>query len=112
MFDVLTVGVNERLLAGMEFHPRNGAADAYLYDLDGSERHVRTRTGIDKFPRHDNPGSFAKLGSMNPLLCLFNGAVWGQMWGKVPFGPIMSAVPDNLQWQIMVPGLNKQLPQY
>lgn len=96
----------------MEFHPRNGASDGYLFDLDGSERHVRPRTGVDKFPEQENFGAFAQLGSMNALLPLYNMFVWAQAFGKVASGPIASAWPDNLQWQITIPGLNKNQPQY
>jgi hypothetical protein len=36
--------------------------------------------------------------------------VWGMAYGRDPYGPIMSALPVNLQWQMTVPGLTKQLP--
>lgn len=98
--------------ANMSFRPRNGASDGYLYDLDASERHVRPLTGIDKWPSHNNAGSFAKLGCINPILPLVGGFAFGQAYAKIPFGPIMSTFPDNLQWQITIPGLNKYLPQY
>ncbi len=98
------------LVNRMTFKPRNGAADGYLFDLDGGERFTRPKTGTDIFPIQDNATVFQKLGNVNPVLPLFNWFVWGQGYGKVPFGPIMSAIPDNLQWQILVPGLNKQMP--
>lgn len=105
-------GISPRVRSKMAFHPRNGASDGYLFDLDASERHVRPRTGIDKFPDHNNAGSFAKLGCINPILPLVAGFPFGQAFARVPYGPIMSAIPDNLQWQITIPGLNKYMPQY
>ena len=99
-------------LSKMGFKPRNGAADAYPFDLDGSMRFVRPKTGIDFYPSHINADSFAKLGLVSGFLPQQDIRVWSQGFGKMPSGPIVSALPENLQWQITVPGLNKQLPQY
>jgi len=91
--------------------PRNGAADGYLFDLDASQRFVRLRTGIDVFPSHNNAGSFAKLGQISGFLPQMDSTIWAQSYGKMPSGPIVSAIPANLQWQITIPGLNKYSPQ-
>lgn len=90
---------------------RAGRVDNYPYDLDASERTTRPKTGLDKFPQPNNSNSFAKLGNMSPMLPTMDNWVWNQMWGKDPFGPIASALPVNLQWQITIPGMSKQLPQ-
>lgn len=89
---------------------RAGARDRYPLDLDASERFTRLKTGIDYYPTHSNKDDFAKLGAVSGIMPQFDGRVWGQMYGKDPFGPIVSALPVNLQWQITVPGLNKMLP--
>jgi hypothetical protein len=103
--------IKNKFLAAMAFQPRNGAADGYMFDLDGSIRNVRLKTGIDKFPVPTNNGSFAQLGSMNPLVPLMNAFVYAQAYGKIASGPIASVLPENLQWQITIPGLNKYMPQ-
>lgn len=89
---------------------RAGRVDHYPYDLDASERFVRPRTGIDYWPYPWNGDSFAQLGCVSGFLPQMDGRVWGQMYGRDPYGPIVSALPVNLQWQINVPGLHKQLP--
>lgn len=91
---------------------RAGAVDYYPFDLDASLRYVTPKTGLDVFPTQTNATNFAKLGQVSGLMPQLDGRVWGQMWGADPFGPIVSALPVNLQWQITVPGLNKQQPQY
>ena len=105
------LGLTDKWLAKMGFHPRNGAADGYPFDLDGSLRFVRPKTGIDKWPTHSNIDNFAKLGLVSGFLPQLNGLVWAQAYGAIPFGPIMSAFPENLQWQITIPALNKYQPQ-
>ena len=102
---------SKSLLQTMTFQPRNGTSDGYLFDLDGSERFVRPKTGADVFPIQNNGTDFAKLGSLNAVYALMNWFTWGQAYGAIPSGPIMSAIPDNLQWQITVPGLTKGLAQ-
>lgn len=101
--------LGRKIMAAMAFQARSGCSDGYLFDLDGSDRFTRPRTGIDQFPTH-GAGDFAKLGSLNALAPLNNAFVYGQMYGKIPYGPIMSAIPDNLQWQITLPGLTKYMP--
>ena len=91
---------------------RAGQVDHYPFDLDASERITRPKTGIDIFPIQTNATDFAKLGSLNAVYPQMDDFVWNQMYGKDPFGPIVSALPVNLQWQITVPGLNKNSPQY
>lgn len=103
--------LTDRMLELAGFKPRNGAADGYPFDLDGSLRHVRLRTGLDIFPQPNNCNSFAKLGLVNGNMPQQDARVWSQGYGATPFGPIMSPPPVNLQWQITQPGLNKQLPQ-
>jgi hypothetical protein len=88
--------------------PRNGAADGYPWDYDASLRFVRPKTGIDEYPTHSNADNFAKYGCMPATYPLYDNWVWGQMWGKSPGGPISSPLPHNLQWQITIPGLDKQ----
>lgn len=90
--------------------PRSGKVDGYPFDLDASERITRPKTGIDFWPTHSNADNFALIGNMSPLEPQMDNFVWGQMWGRDPFGPIMSPMPVNLQWQITVPGLNKLQP--
>lgn len=103
--------LSERILGSMGFHPRNGASDGYPFDLDASLRFVRPASGIDKFPSHNNSGSFAKLGSMNAIAPLLD-TIWyaTSTFAKPSWGPIMSAFPDNLQWQVTIPGMNKYQP--
>jgi hypothetical protein len=91
---------------------RAGAVDNYPMDLDASLRFVRPKTGIDYFPTPNNFNNFAKLGQVSGFMPQLDGRVWGQMWGRDPFGPIVSQLPVNLQYQVNVPGLNKQQPQY
>ncbi len=89
---------------------RAGKVDNYPFDLDASERVTRPKTGLDRFPQPNNWNTFQQLGSMSPLLFMFNDNVWGQMWGAPGYGPIRSALPVNLVEQITIPGLSKQLP--
>lgn len=102
----------DKMLSMMGFHPRNGASDGYPFDLDASLRYVRPKTGLDIFPQPNNWNSFDKLGCVSGLLPQMDGRIWAQAYGARPFGPIASNLPENLQWQINIPGLNKQLPQY
>lgn len=90
---------------------RAGKVDAYPFDFDASERWTRPKTGADIFPQPNNFNSFAHLGSMPVTLPLQDAFVYGQAYGRDPYGPIVSALPVNLQWQITVPGLNKMMPQ-
>lgn len=103
--------LSERIFGNMGFHPRNGCSDGYPFDLDASLRFVRPANGVDKFPTPNNRGSFAKLGSMNALTPLMDTIWYQSAFAKPSWGPIMSAIPDNLQWQITIPGLNKYMPQ-
>lgn len=99
---------------------RAGRVDNYPFDLDASERVVRPKTGIDIFPMPNNAVNFAQLGQVSGLMPQVDYMVWGQMWGRDPYGPIMgtldaalvsrNALPVNLQWQTTIPGLNKQMP--
>jgi hypothetical protein len=98
------------LFPTMGFKPRSGKVDHYPFDLDGSERITRLATGTWVWNDPWNGNNYAKLGSMSPLLPQMDAAVWGIAWGKDGYGPIQSALPLNLNWQITVPGLNKQLP--
>lgn len=106
------LGLTDKWLAKMGFHPRSGASDGYPFDLDGSLRYVRPRTGIDLYPTHSNIDNFAKIGFVSGFLPLMDAAVRSMAFGAVPYGPIMSQLPENLQWQIEIPGLNKYQPQY
>lgn len=105
------LGLTDKWLAKMGFHPRNGASDGYPFDLDGSLRFVRLRTGIDIYPQHPRD-DFVKLGMVSGFLPEMDNAILSMAFGQVPYGPIMSQIPDNLQWQITIPGLNKYQPQY
>lgn len=89
---------------------RAGKVDAYPFDYDASERFTRPKTGADRFPQPNNHNSMAQLGNMSPMLRLFDTSVLGMAYGRDPYGPIVSALPVNLQWQIVVPGMSKQLP--
>lgn len=89
---------------------RAGQVDHYPFDFDASLRYVTPKTGIDVFPTPWNGDSFAQLGQVSGLMPQMDGRVWAQGWGRDPFGPIVSALPVNIQWQITVPGLNKQMP--
>lgn len=95
----------------MGHHSRAGAVDGYPFDLDASLRYVRPKTGVDYYPTHSNRDNFAKLGLVGGFLPQMDNRVWAQGYGKNPSGPIVSALPENLQWQITIPGLNKQMPQ-
>lgn len=92
---------------------RSGAVDGYPYDLDASLRYTRFKTGIDRFPIQDNGTVWTQLGRMNGgegvsgLLPQQDHLVWAQGYGRYPSGPIVSALPENLNWQITVPGLSK-----
>lgn len=107
----MALNVLQKMVANMGFRPRNGAADGYPYDLDGSLRYVRLATGIDIFPTHSNADNFAKLGQVSGIMPQQDMLVWGQMYAPIPYGPIMNPMPENLQWQIIIPGLNKQVAQ-
>lgn len=99
-----------RLFPTIGHKSRAGQVDHYPFDLDASERITRPKTGIDKFPIPWNGNNFAQLGCVSGIMPQNDAYVWAHMWGKDPTGPIVSALPVNLQWQINVPGLNKQMP--
>lgn len=101
----------EKFLSLMGFMPRNGAADGYPFDLDGSLRTVRPKTGKDYWPTHSNADNFQQLGAVSGFMPLQDAMVFAMGYGKMPSGPIVSALPENLAWQITVPGLTKMLPQ-
>src|SRR5579872_3309962 len=96
------------ILRNMSPIPRNGKVDGYPLDLDGAERHTRFKTGIDFWPIQTNATDFAKLGQVNGFMPQQDQVVWAQGYGKEPSGPIVSILPINLQWQMTIPGLNKQ----
>lgn len=102
------------LFSKMGFKPRNGAADGYPFDLDGSLRYVRPKTGVDYWDLSyvPNVNNFQKLGNVSGFMPMQDWRVWAQGYGKDPFGPIMNPAPLNLQYQATVPGLNKQMAQY
>ena len=106
------LGLTDKWLAKMGFHPRSGASDGYPFDLDGSLRFVRPRTGTEIYPTHSNYDNYAQLGQVSGLLPVMDNLILAMAFGRIPFGPIMSDLPENLQWQVMVPGLNKYQPQY
>lgn len=89
---------------------RAGQIDKYPFDLDASLRYVTPKTGIDRWPYPWNGDSFAQLGCVSGFMPQADAFVWAQGYGRDPYGPIVSALPVNLQWQINVPGLNKQQP--
>jgi hypothetical protein len=91
-------------------HHPHGDGNGYPFDFDASERFTRPKTGYDFWPTHSNKDNFAKLGCVSGLLPEMDDFVWGQGYGKDPFGPIVSELPVNLQWQVTVPGLNKYAP--
>lgn len=87
----------------MMWKPRiHSSADHYPYDFDGSERQTRFPTGVDKFPVQSMIGC---VSGFMPQLTRF---MLAQHYAKVPSGPGSTAYPLNLQWQIVIPGLNKQ----
>jgi len=94
----------------MSFIPRSNCRDNYPYDLDGSERITRQKTGQDVYFVPWNGNNFQQLGCVSGLLPQLDSFVWGQAFGKIPSGPIVSALPVNLQWQINIPGMSKYLP--
>jgi len=99
--------MNLRKLFPTSWFPRSGAVDGYQYDLDGSLRYDRFKTGIDKFPWVGGDGTIAFIGAVNGLLPQNDVLVWAQATGKMPSGPGSTTEPINLQWQITVPGLYK-----
>lgn len=80
----------------------------YPLHLDGSLKYTRFKTGYDFWPAHDNADNFAKLGCVDGFMPLQDALVWSQGYGQPAFGPIASELPLNLNWQITIPGLNKQ----
>jgi hypothetical protein len=80
----------------------------YPFDFNGAEKHTRFKTGYDYWPTHSNRDNFAKLGLVAGLWAEQDMLVWAQGYGRMPSGPIVSALPVNLTWQITVPGLTKQ----
>ena len=103
-------GFTDKFLSMMGHHPRNGAADGYPFDFDASLRHVRPPTGYDYFPTHSNADNFQKLGLVSGFLNQMDQLVFNQSYGKLASGPIVSTLPENLQWQINIQGLDKQMP--
>jgi len=93
----------------MTFWPVHGhnRQDRYPLDLDGAEKFTRPKTGFDYWPSHSNKDNFQKLGMVSGFCPEFDTRIWSGMFGHMPYGPIVSALPVNLQWQITVPGLNK-----
>lgn len=87
---------------------RAGAGDHYPFDYDASLRYTRQKTGYDFFPVLDNAHTFQQLGCVSGLMPEQDILVWAQGYAKDPFGPIVSQLPANLQWQITIPGLSKQ----
>jgi len=81
------------------WRPRGGSD--YPYDLDGAERQVRFRTGVSPMPYPPI------IGAISGFLPQLDWRIWGQMYGKNGSGPTWQPFPVNLQWQTMVPGLNK-----
>lgn len=73
----------------------------YPFDLNGSLRYTRPKTGIDYFP------SPSVIGMVSGLCPQQNAFVWEQAFGKKPSGPNVNEIPVNLQWQTIVPGLTK-----
>jgi hypothetical protein len=113
------VGVLNFLFAKMTSQPRNAVDPAhYPYDLDGSLRFTRPRTGVDFWPTHSNRDNFQQLGDVAGLMAQQDALVWAQGYGRAPSGPLVTPLgewlpstvtePANLQWQITIPGLNKQ----
>lgn len=107
MFDAIS-----RLFDKAAHKSRSGQADGYPFDFDASLRFVRLATGIDFWPTHSNYDNYQQLGCVSGFMPQQDATVWATMFGKDPFGPIASALPENLQYQITIPGLNKQMPQY
>lgn len=87
--------------------PRSAAHDGYQYDLDGSLRYDRFKTGIDYFPWVGGDGTIPQIGMVDGFLQQFDALVWSQMTGKVPSGPFATTQPINIQWQTTIPGLTK-----
>lgn len=87
--------------------PRSGSCDGYQYDLDGSLRYDRFKTGIDKFPWIGGDGRIPQIGYVSGLMAMNDVSVWAQMTGKRAFGPFSTTQPLNLQYQVTVPGLYK-----
>ena len=79
----------------------------YPYDLDGAIRFARPATGVDYFPWVGGDGTVPQIGMVSGFLRQMDMTVWGQMTGKLPFGPGSTTIPLNLQWQTTVPGLVK-----
>lgn len=82
--------------------------NGYPFDLDGSLRYGRPKTGIDKFPFIGGDGTVSQIGNVSGFLRQMDGRVWGQMTGKLPSGPGSTTYPINIAWQVTIPGLVKQ----
>lgn len=87
-------------LAGYFVTPRKDA-NGYPFDLDASERWTRPHTGIDFYPY---PYLIGCLSGFMPQYNRTNPSIG---YAKSPFGPNITQLPVNLQWQITVPGLSK-----
>lgn len=88
---------------GMFWKPRSGenCGNGYQFDLDGSLRYGRPKTGYDYFPYPPISGT------ISGILPIFNPAVWAGLYAPQPFGPGVGPSPVNLQWQVTINGLSK-----
>lgn len=79
------------------------AVSHYRPDLDAAERHTRPATGYDTFPHPP------LTGALSGFLPSYDSFMFGGNYGKSPFGPGpgSQAPPVNLQWQMIIPGLQK-----
>jgi hypothetical protein len=75
----------------------------YALDLDASERHTRFGGGSDMFPHPP------LTGALSGFLPMYDTTVWGMGYGKAPSGPGPGSQPPpvNLQWQMIIPGMQK-----
>ncbi len=89
----------KNFLAALDWTPRRPGD--YPYDLDGSLRYTRFKTGIDNFPYP------SIIGAVSGFYPEQDFTVWRGMFGRMPFGPGTTTLPLNLQMQITVPGLTK-----
>lgn len=85
------------------FWPRPPTASGYVLDLDAAERHTRYGPGSDIFP---HPPLTAALSGFLPMYDAFT---YGGNYGKLPSGPGPGSQPPpvNLQWQMIIPGMQK-----
>lgn len=90
------------MAASWTWRPRSGNGSPF--DLDGSERFTRPKTGIDYFPY---PPIVGMISGLMPQMDLF---VWGQMYGKKAYGPGTMPIV-NIGYQASIPGLTKYVAQ-